>query len=231
MQPYFVPYIGYWRLIKAADCFVFLDDVNFIKRGWVNRNRVRASKGGAECTWIRVPVCNASQNRKINEHIIDNTQNWKKQIMRQMEHIYGKAEYVEEGIGVVQETIGDASANIADFNIKSIIRISKMIGAECEFLRSSVYFGGSTLKGSKRIIEICNTLEASNYINPSGGKLLYDSSEFINAGISLEFMREEDYFRSEGFGTMSIVDVIMTRGCATVKRSLENSLKAKEWFE
>ena len=64
MQPYFIPYIGYWQLINAVNTFVIYDDVNYIKRGWINRNRILVD---GESHYFNIPVTGASQNKKINE--------------------------------------------------------------------------------------------------------------------------------------------------------------------
>lgn len=89
MQPYFVPYIGYWQLIHAVDTFVLFDDVQFIRRGWVNRNRVLKHGGGWQ--YITVPLRKHSLNQLIKDIYVHGNKAWKKQILRQLDHYnYGK---------------------------------------------------------------------------------------------------------------------------------------------
>src|SRR4051812_7809722 len=93
MQPYFVPYLGYFQLLAAVDKIVLLDDVNFINGGWINRNRIRVN---GQPHWLTLPLAQASQNRLINEINIVDDPAWKRKAVRTLELTYQEAPFVDQ---------------------------------------------------------------------------------------------------------------------------------------
>ena len=93
MQPYFFPYVGYWRLINYVDLFVILDDVNYIQRGWIARNKIKCKNGEQ---WLKLPLEKASQNKKINEIDILADNGWLSKAIRSITYNYYQEIYYEE---------------------------------------------------------------------------------------------------------------------------------------
>ena len=105
MQPYFLPYIGYFQLMAAVDKFVLLDDVNFINRGWINRNRIAVND---EPYWITIPLAKASQNRLINELEIIDDPSWKRKVVRTVELNYKRAPFLDTALPLFSGMLEEA---------------------------------------------------------------------------------------------------------------------------
>lgn len=219
MQPYFFPYMGYFQLISASDTFVFLDDVNHIKRGWVHRNRICINQ---QPSWISLNLVKASQNKLINEIEILDAEINRKKMLKSIEMNYKKSLFFEDVFPAIEEIINEDEIKMSDFLIKGIIGICKLVGIDKDFKISSDIKDLSTLKGQNKLIGICHSLNASIYINAPGGKDLYSNADFKKAGIELLFlepvMPKYKQFGDEFVQYLSIIDVLMHNG---TKQTLE----------
>ena len=187
MQPYLFPYIGYYQLVAAADIFVFLDDVNFIKRGFINRNWVMDRSGRP--VPIRIPVRRASQNRRINELIYDPPGPKPLKTVRQC---YSRSARFEEFYPLFDEVISQAEGHsVAEISALSITLVAKSLKLRTRFLTASEIDPQRTHGGQERILDICRHLGASRYINLPGGRNLYDADVFLGEGIQLSFLDTE----------------------------------------
>ena len=102
MQPYFVPYLGYWQLLNAVDRFVIYDDVNYITRGWINRNRILIN---GQPNYLTISVAQSSQNRLINELILNTSLDWQKKLIQKIENTYRKSPYFDETFPIAETVI------------------------------------------------------------------------------------------------------------------------------
>lgn len=220
MQPYFMPYIGYFQLIKAVDKFVIYDDVNYINRGWINRNNILVN--GNEHLFS-ISLGKASQNKLINEiSIIDDF----KKFMRMIEMAYKKAPYFDAVYELLDEIINFTNRQLAVFLQNSLLKISDYLRIETEFVLSSSIEKDNSLRGQEKILEICKLLNATTYINPIGGKSLYDKNFFKLEGIELYFIQSRfsqyKQFGSDFIGGLSIIDVMMFNSVEKVNEMLDN---------
>lgn len=210
MQPYFLPYIGYFQLINSVETFVVLDDVNFIKKGWINRNQFLVAN---KSFLFSIPLVKASQNRKINHTLIDSSKNWESQLLKILKENYKKAPYFQDGIALLKKVLAEKYVTISEFNFKSLKAICNYLQIETRFIDSSMKFNNSHLKGQDRIIDICTKSKCSDYINPIGGISLYDSEIFKSNNISLYFLNSAPIsypqFSADFIPNLSILDVIM----------------------
>jgi hypothetical protein len=212
MQPYIFPYVGYFCLAEAADIFVFYDDVNYIPRGWVNRNRILLN--GAPYKFA-VPLSNGSQNELIRDVTTHSLADFRQKFLKQLHHAYGKAPYYERGCNYVDAVLTSGTASIADLAIRSIEEFYRLIGTSKRFLRSSEAFEGTRgLPKAERLIEITRALNATNYVNAIGGTSLYDKAYFAARGVNLSFLmatlKEYRQVGSQEFvPALSIIDIIM----------------------
>jgi len=186
MQPYFLPYIGYFQLMAAADKFVLLDDVNFINRGWINRNRIAVN---GQPSWLTVPLTGASQNRLIREIDIAPDDGWVRKMHRAVVAAYAKAPQAGSMVPVFESWLSKASGNLADFLSRTLSETAARLGIKTEILPTSSIFPKNGLKGQDRILDICRQLGASIYINPPGGRELYEPRLFSDAQVKLFFLR------------------------------------------
>lgn len=209
MQPYFFPYLGYFHLLHSSDTFVFLDNVNYINRGWVNRNQFIFS--GAPSMYT-VPLNGASQNRLINELEIADGR-WTKTFFKSLEMNYRKTKCYDELIDSLKQTVGDGKGKISEFNQKTILWCAEQLGISISFKISSSDFGDIAGVGQDRIIAICKALAADGYNNAIGGLDLYNKSAFLTEGITLSFVQsslhEYSQTASDFYPGMSILDVLM----------------------
>lgn len=210
MQPYLFPYIGYFQLMKAADHFVFLDDVNYINRGWVNRNRILVN--GKEHMFT-LPLLQASQNRKINEIELSDDSGWQQKFFRTIDMAYSKAPNFDKCSEYIRQTFKCQNQNLSGFIIESFRLFYNSIGCEFNFSCSSQSDIESNLHGQDKIIAICKSLGATHYINPPGGRHLYSSDIFSNNNIQLEFLSPIlTHYKQrapEFVPGLSIIDVMM----------------------
>ena len=210
MQPYFMPYIGYWQLMAAVDKYVVFDDVNFIKRGWANRNNILLN---GEPYLFSISLNGASQNKLFNEiEIADDFEKLKKTLY----HSYSKAPYFVETMQLLDEIFEYADKNLARFLYHSFQVILTYLDCKTELIMSSSIEKDNQLKGKDKILDICHALLADRYINAIGGQDLYDRDEFTQNGIELKFLQTNSVpyqqYKNDFVPNLSIIDVLMFNG-------------------
>jgi len=210
MQPYFFPYLGYFQLIHAVDRFVVLDDVNFIKRGWVNRNNL-LQEGTAQL--FTIPLSGASQNRKINEILVSDEPDWRVKLVKRIEMCYRKAPMFPSVFPLVRKALDMSGVSIGQLNRTAMMDVLGYLGVRTEIVPSSAVYGNSELKGKERIMDICVREGATHYINPIGGVELYEKAEFQARGVKLSFLRAGlpayRQFGAPFVRGLSMIDVLM----------------------
>lgn len=213
MQPYFFPYIGYWQLVNAVDKFVVYDDVNYINRGWINRNRILSN---GKDIYFNIILRKSSQNKLINEIEVDNSVDEINKRMKTLEISYAKAPFFKETIELVKEIFGCENFNLAGFLTNSIKAIAEYLDMHTEIIISSDIEKNNDLHAQDKIIDICKIIGADEYINPIGGQELYSYEMFDKQGIKLKFLKT-DYiiykqFNNKFIPSLSIIDVLMFNG-------------------
>jgi hypothetical protein len=223
MQPYLFPYIGYWQLINAVDKYVIYDDVNFINRGWINRNNILMN---GESKLINLKLSQASQNKLINEiEVFDDSEN-KEKLLKTIETFYRKAPYFSKVYPMIEDIVDQKDKNLARYIEYSLRQICKYLSIETELIISSSLNKDNTLRGQDKILNICKMLGADEYINAIGGQELYDYESFKNQGIELKFLKsrltEYKQFKNEFVPNLSIIDVMMFNEVSNIKEMLLN---------
>ncbi len=221
MQPYFLPYVGYFQLMSAVDKFVILDDVNYINRGWVNRNRLLLN-GTAHM--FTVPLRNASQNRLICDIELVDGQIWREKMIRTLRQAYGKTPSFPHIFGLFEQIINHPCLHLDEFLVNSLHKIATCLSLRVEIVNSSRIYGNTHLKGQERILDICRQEHAEIYINLIGGKDLYDAARFSEQGTRLSFLQPRPVNYPQGKGEfvpwLSILDVLMCNAPDTMSRLL-----------
>jgi hypothetical protein len=210
MQPYFFPYIGYFQLIAAVDKFVIYDDVNFINRGWINRNNILIN---GKAALINVPLVGASQNKLIKDIELVADQKWRITLLRTIEHNYKKAPLFYQVYDILQRVINIEAFSISDFNFKCIKAVCEYMEITTDIVPSSEIYLNSDLKGQYRIMDICMKENSDDYINPIGGIELYDRKLFYDNKIKLSFIKSSEIsypqFKHDFTANLSILDTLM----------------------
>ena len=205
MQPYFFPYLGYWHLMDAVDTLVLFDDVNYIKKGFINRNSILVN---GEPRLLTLSLIGASQNKKIMElNLADDRMSFLKTI----EMAYKKSLNFDYIFPELQSIFLNTNSNLVDFLEYSILRVNYLLGIEVKIFRSSQF--QLDFLGKEKIIPICEHLFAETYINPIGGLNLYDKKTFQENGLDLRFINSKfiEYPQNarKFFEKLSVVDFLM----------------------
>ena len=221
MQPYFMPYIGYFQLMKAVDKYVVYDDVNYIKGGWANRNHILIN---GEKEMFTVTLQKASQNKLFNEIVIGDDF---KKLMKTLQMNYSRAINFDQTMVLMERIISFPNKQLAVFIANSFREILSYLSVETEILMSSEIPKDNSLRGKDKIIQICEILGADTYYNAIGGKNLYDQEEFREHGITLNFVDSLPQVYSqlhtrEFVSGLSMVDVLMNNTKDEVNRLLDS---------
>lgn len=184
MQPYFIPYAGYFRLFSATDLVVLFDCVQFLRRGWMHRNRL--PNVANELQWLTLPLKKQPQDVLIKdlEFTPECQAEWSDRL-RKFDHLFQKS-----GTNPLLASIQTITLSPADFLVKTLSVTCEHLNLPFQIIRSSSLPLPSELKGQDRIIEICKHFKATEYINLAGGKALYDPTLFRKNGLSLKFLSD-----------------------------------------
>lgn len=209
MQPYFLPYIGYFQLIDAVDLFVIYDNIKYTKKGWINRNRLL--REGAD-SLFSLPLKGDSDALDIRERYLSAGFD-RKRLLNQFSAAYRKAPCFEEAFPVVERLVLNGADNLFDYLHFSLREICGYLGIKTEIRVSSTVPADHALRGEERVLSICRALGAKTYVNAIGGRELYFHDAFGAEGIELRFLQSGD-IRYTQFGDgfvpwLSMVDVMM----------------------
>jgi len=220
MQPYFIPYIGYWQLLNAVDKYVIYDDVNY-KRGWINRNRILIN---GEIKYFNIPIQNASKNKCINQLSIKLDNKMRKKMLRTIELAYKKAPFFQEGYSIIEQILLCDDNNLVSFLYYSFEIICNYLGIHTKLIFSSSMEKDCNLRGQDKILSICNILHAKEYYNAIGGVSLYSTKIFEANHIELKFLKTNEIRyqqqTDEFFENLSILDVLMYNSVEKIRLML-----------
>lgn len=221
-QPYFIPYIGYWQLLNAADCYTICDDYNYIKNGWINRNRVLTNK--KEWKYFNIEISHASSNKLINELDVALNPKAINQKLKFLEVSYARAPFYSEGSRLMNSILNCGLENLADFLEFSIRSICDYLNIQTKIIRTSSIPGNSDKKAEYRIFDICEYVGADTVFNAINGYKLYDFAEFEKRGLRLAFLKRNDIrykqFTDDFIPDLSILDAIMFNSVPEIQRLL-----------
>ncbi|MFV0330052.1 MAG: WbqC family protein [Dysgonomonas sp.] len=222
MQPYFMPYIGYFQLLNAVDKYVLYDDAQYTKKGWMNRNRIL--QNGKDIL-ITIAVEKDSDYLDIRERFVASSFD-KKKLLNQIRESYRKAPYFVVAMPLIEEIINYEDNNLFEYIYNSIKKICEYLGIDTEIVISSSLGIEHSLKGVDRVLSICNKMHSTDYYNAIGGKELYFPADFEKENINLRFVSSNPIvykqFSNEFIPSLSIIDVIMFNSVDEIKVMLNN---------
>jgi len=221
MQPYFLPYIGYFHLISAVDLFIIYDNIKYTKKGWINRNRLLQN---GKDVLFSLPLKKDSDFLDIRERKL--APDFKREkLLNQIKGAYQRAPYFEYVFPLVEQIVKYEDSNLFRFLHHSIIKICEYLGIKTEIKVSSNIDIDHDLKNQDKVLALCEAVSANTYVNAIGGTGLYNKLDFLNKGIDLKFIRSKT-FEYPQFGDnfvpwLSIIDVIMFNPIETIKEYLD----------
>lgn len=212
MQPYFLPYIGYFQLINAVDEYVLYDNIQFTKKGWIHRNRMLQN---GQPAYFSLPIKKDSDYLDIVlRNLSDESAKEKGKILRKIEANYRKAPFFEEFFPVVKQILDHDDKNLFNFIYHSIKVVNEYLEIDTPIVISSTLPDTiKELKSQDKVLAICKERNADVYINSSGGMELYDVNVFDQQNVALRFYRTKDIqygqFKNDFVPYLSILDVCM----------------------
>jgi WbqC-like protein family len=213
MQPYFFPYLGYYSLIKKTDEFILFDTVQFIRHGWIERNRIL--KPVEDWQYVAVPLEKKTLSTVIRELEIRSSEDWKGKLIRQLEHYRKRAPFFRETLRVVEDSLSINTTSIVKLNqniLKKTCAYFKIPLKISIFSEMNLAIDDVTDPG-EWALQISKVLKAEEYFNPTGGMDIFDPAQFDSAGIALRFLgnnlKPYSQRRQTFEAGLSIIDVMM----------------------
>jgi hypothetical protein len=209
MQPYFLPYIGYFQLLASVDKFIIYDNIKYTKKGWINRNRMLLN--GTDAIFS-LPLKKGSDSLDVVERELAPEFNRRK-LLNQFKGAYVRAPQFELTYPVMERIVQHDEVNLFRYIHHSIIRLCEHLGIKKEIRISSEIGIDHELKGQDKVLALCKAAGASTYINTIGGVELYAKDDFRTHGIDLQFIKarpfEYEQFVAPFVPWLSIVDLLM----------------------
>jgi hypothetical protein len=225
MQPYFLPYIGYFQLIASVDKFVIYDNIKYTKKGWINRNRML--QNGTDKIFS-LALAKASDRLDIIEREISSEFSRQK-LLNQFRGCYLKAPYFEAVWPLIESIFSFQDDNLFRYIENSIVLMCDYLDIDTEIIVSSSVAADHDLLSQDRVLSICEALNANTYVNPIGGLELYSTDEFAQAGVELKFLQSSEVNYTQFGGTfvpwLSTIDVLMFNSIDQTKHFIQNQFE------
>ena len=218
-QPYLFPYLGYFQLIQAVDKLVVYDDVQFTRRGWINRNVILFNGNPHRFTMPvnshRLPICEIS---------LPDLTYWKRKFFTTIDFAYGKAPFFVQVKSLIVEVFSSPTQRLIDILMDSLHMVCDYLDIHTPFVMAIQYYDNRQMKKETRILDICRDEGADIYINLPGGKDLYNNDFFALHKIKLHFLEYQvtPYFQKSKKFTpfLSVLDVMMFNDPAKIKNEM-----------
>ncbi|MFF5993408.1 WbqC family protein [Lysinibacillus sp. KU-BSD001] len=234
MQPYFFPYIGYFQLMHLCDEFIVFDTVQYIKKGWINRNRILHPTGHA--TYINVPIQKFHTHTLIKDILIDYKADWQKSIIQRLHHYYKNAPYKEKVIAFVEDCFTEEFTSLSELNTHLLKKTCDYLNIKCRITtlsKADFEFQHATAPDEWGL-NICKALGAKTYINAPGGILFFDQNKYAKQNIDIKFIQPilKPYVQRDGnfVPGLSILDVMMFNSVDDIQGMLERYEEIQSLF-
>lgn len=209
MQPYFFPYIGYFQLMASVDEFVVYDNIKYTKKGWINRNRFLLNNSDSV---FSLPLKKDSDFLSVRERTLSEGYS-RTDFLNKIKGAYSHAPYFDTSFPLLCDIIRYPDNNLFEYILNSLISLRDYLGLSCQLRVSSSIDIDHSLRAQSKVIALCSALNATTYINPPGGRDLYDTKEFSLNGLDLRFLQpnivEYPQFGGQFIPWLSIIDVVM----------------------
>jgi hypothetical protein len=225
MQPYFFPYLGYFDLANQADLWIVYDDSQYIRHGWVNRNRILHPHGGWQ--YVIVPLEKHPHSTPISRIRASARINWKAAIFKQLLHYENKAPYYRPVIAFLREGLSEPEDNLSSLNTKLFRSTCRLLGIDTPIRPfSDLNLPGLPVGRPEDLaLAICRAAGADEYINRPGGAGLYDEKRFLEHRLKLTIQTYASFIYDCGrypfIPDLSIIDVLMWNSPEQIKRYLD----------
>lgn len=225
MQPYFLPYIGYFQLMRAADKFVVYDNIQYTKKGWINRNRILQN---GQDEYISLPLRKDSDYLNVDQRrLADTFAEERASTLRKLRTLYQKAPHFHTAYPVLERIYQCPDSNLFAFILHSLREVCAYLDIRTAFVVSSTVDIDHSLRSEEKVVALCKALNASTYLNPIGGTELYDAERFREQGLTLQFIKstlvEYPQFGKPFVPWLSILDVMMFNSPENIQHQLDTA--------
>lgn len=214
MQPYFLPYIGYFHLIKSVDEFIIYDNIQYTKKGWINRNRILVNGGDKIIT---LPLKKDSDYLEVKDRFLADI--WDKEkikLLNLIQSSYKKSLFYNEIFPIIKSIIESPETNLFNFILNSLQVLNSYLDIDTKITISSNIDIDHTLKSKDKVIALCKKTNANTYINAIGGQELYNVKDFKDKNLELKFIKSDPLIytqhKNDYIPWLSILDVLMFNG-------------------
>lgn len=224
MQPYFFPYLGYFQLINSVDVFVVYDNVQYTKKGWFSRNQLFFNN---KVEYFSISIVKDSDYLDVFERTISTNYFLKEmpKILRKIEQNYKNAPHYNQVYPLIKELFGFEEYNLFEYIYNALIKVLEYLEISTKIIKSSTLPLDHKLKNKYRVFNIYKHLNATHYINPSGGHDLYDKKEFLENGVNLSFLEQNlpkyKQLSKEFNKGLSIIDLMMFNDKSEITKMLD----------
>jgi hypothetical protein len=218
LQPHYLPWVGYFSMINNVDEFVFLDDVQFIKREWKNRNKIRKTKESEDYSWITVPIKKEFQKKNISECEIDYSYEWQKDHLNKIKNVYSKTLYFNEIYETILNTIHLKYNSLSELNISLIKLVMSYLEIDTKVIMSSTI----KVDGQKdvKMLNISKKIKAQKILINKLSENYLDKTIFEKSNIEVivQNFEEKKYVQYNNdvildwIPKLSIIDVLFNCG-------------------
>lgn len=223
MQPYFFPYIGYFQLINSVDEFIIYDNIQYTKKGWINRNRILCNN---KDRMISLPLKKDSDFLNVVDRKLSDT--WiseRKKLINLINELYKKSPFFDKVFPLIQQILLFEETNLFKFIYNSLVLINEYLDIKTKItISSSLDIDHKNLKSQDKVLALCKKTKADIYINAIGGQELYNKDYFLQHNIILNFIKSElisyKQFDNEFVSWLSIIDVLMFNSKEQIKKYL-----------
>lgn len=210
MQPYFLPYMGYFHLLNSVDEFVIYDNIQYTKKGWINRNRILVN---GKDKLISLPLKKDSDYLNvIDRKLSDNWNVEKVKLLNLIKSSYKKSPQYSIIFPIIEKCIQLSDNNLFNFILNSLTQLNSFLEIDTKVTISSTINIDHTLKSKDKVIAICKNLNATTYINAIGGQELYNVKDFKNHELDLKFIKSSllnyKQYKNEFIPWLSILDIL-----------------------
>ncbi len=228
MQPYFLPYIGYYQLISAVDVFVVYDNIKYTKKGWINRNRMLRNGQDA---MFSLPLKKGSDSLDVAQRELA-TDYSRARLLNQFKGAYSQAPHFAETFALLERIVLSEESNLFRYIHSSLVETCSHLCIDTEIRVSSGISIDHSLKGQEKVLALCRAVGADTYINAIGGIELYSREDFKAQGIELKFIKSRPYSYVQSGGPfvpwLSIIDVLMFNSLEQFIHTLHDGYELSE---
>jgi len=227
MQPYFFPYIGYFQIMNAVDCWIIFDQVQFVDKGWINRNRILHPSPEKEWQYITLPLAKKNRFDQINEINIHPEIDWRKEIKGKLSIYSKKAPFFREAMALLDECFECEEQNLSLFLANALKVTARTLNINTEFMfMNELNLAIENIEHPGQwAVKISEAIGATQYINPPAGYAIFKEEEFQACGVELLFLQSNlspyKQLSSNFVPGLSIIDLMMWND----KSVLDNMLR------